>query len=90
MARRGDRKRAAELSSQLGRFEAKWPMDRGEAAFQQARIEAALGNNADAVRLLQRAFDSGRPVAFSVHFPSQFPRSFRDYEPLKELVRPKG
>jgi tetratricopeptide (TPR) repeat protein len=88
VARRGDRKRAAELSSQLGRFEARWPIDRGAAAFQQARIEAALGNHAEAVRLLQRAFDSGHPVR--VHHPSWFPQSFRDYEPLKEMVRPKG
>ena len=88
VARRGDRERAAEISSQLDRFEARWPIDRGAAAFQKARIEAAIGNYAEAVRLLRRAFDSGHPVR--VHGPSWFPQSFLDYEPLKQLVRPKG
>ena len=59
----------------------------------RARIAALLGNRVEAVSHLKRAFDEGLLYGPSKHLWRQYRFDFEglaDYEPYRELLRPKG
>jgi tetratricopeptide (TPR) repeat protein len=55
----------------------------------RTRIAAALGQQDEAVRLLQEAFNQGVPFNPWVHRDPTF-AALHDYPPFQELLRPKG
>jgi tetratricopeptide (TPR) repeat protein len=90
-ARRGDLDRAKEMEDWLQAH----PAERGHHLMYVARIAAVLGERARAVTFLGQAFDAG------LHHPAANDppghqwldwdfESMRDYEPYRDLIRPKG
>ena len=59
-------------------------------AFQaRARVAALLGNKDEAVRLLRESFDRGLEGKMFLHLDPDF-ESLLDFQPYRELIRPKG
>ena len=50
---------------------------------------AALGDKADAVRLLQQAFGEGSAFGVGMHCDPEL-RPLWDYEPFNEFLKPNG
>lgn len=65
------------------------PLDKGHSTFRAATILAALGDEAEATNLLRRAVAEGFGFYPWLHAVWEF-ESLEDYEPFRELVRPRG
>jgi hypothetical protein len=65
------------------------PFRFGSIPYWQARIAAVLGEHELAVTKLREALDQGMQVSEAFHRDFDL-QSLRGYEPLEELLRPKG
>ncbi len=86
-ARRGDRETAMQISASLEQMSR--PFRFGSIPYWQARIAAVLGERELAVTKLREALDQGMQVSEAFHRDFDL-QSLRGYEPLEELLRPKG
>jgi hypothetical protein len=87
-ARRRDSVAALEMMRELDSLESR-PYAFGRPWVYKARIAAALGRKDEAVGFLQGAMKAGAPFSIAWHCFAEFP-VLRDFEPFKELLRPKG
>jgi predicted Zn-dependent protease len=86
-ALRGDRARALHISDSLQTLQ--HPYRFGSIAYWQARIAAVLGDGETAVEKLRQALDEGFQFSDAVLRDEDL-RELRGYEPLEEVLRPKG
>jgi hypothetical protein len=87
-ARLGERDLATQISGQLASMES--PYVNGNHVLWRAKIAAVLGENEQAVSLLQESFRLGVPMGgITLHYDFDL-ASLRDYPPFEELMRPKG
>ena len=86
-ALRGDTATANRISEQLARTTR--PYTFGEPSYWRAAIAASLGQREAAVRLITQALGEGARKMPEIHRLEEF-QTLRDYEPFKELLRPKG
>jgi tetratricopeptide (TPR) repeat protein len=85
-ARRGDTRRAEELSRRLAALPRVYSF--GVPTVWRARIAAAQGNRDSAVALLRTSFAEGREYDVWLHRDQEL-AALRGYPPYEELVRPK-
>ena len=93
-AMQGDRARALQISEELARVQDEYL--HGLPTLWRARIAGVLADRAQAVDLLRQAFSEG--VRHDPSFPAggtywhsdPYFESLHDYEPFRELVKPKG
>jgi hypothetical protein len=94
--RTGDLAAARTMSGELEKLTQ--PAVVGEASYGRAQIAAALGDRAEAVRLLRQAIGQGVPYYFgsqyisTVHIDDGDPllAPLNGYPPFEQLLRPKG
>jgi len=86
-ARRGNSEGARQISEKLKRIER--PYLFGNHTYWRACIDALLGERKQAVTLLRESFAQGGSYGVYLHNDVDL-ESLRDYEPFKELLRPKG
>lgn len=86
-ARRGDSTKAREIFNALAQRET--PYLFGQVTYNQTRIASLLGQQAQAVELLRRAFAEG--LQYGTHSLHSDPdlMALRGYPPFEELLRPK-
>jgi serine/threonine protein kinase/tetratricopeptide (TPR) repeat protein len=92
-ARRGDLGSAEEYSAELDRIGREQLNSRPQSWAYRARIAAVLGDRAQAVSHLKRAFDERLLYAPSPDLHAQYRFDFEamaDYGPYQELLRPRG
>lgn len=86
-ARLGNIDDASRISDELAALDR--PFLWGSHTRWRARIAAVLGDSAQAVELLRRAFNEGSMYDLELHRNVDF-ESLRNYAPFQELIRPKG
>jgi tetratricopeptide (TPR) repeat protein len=86
-ARSGDRELAQQISESLETLQR--PYRFGAIEYWQARIAAVLGDSAAAFEKLQQAFNEGFQFSDFVLRDEDL-LEVRGYEPIEELLRPKG
>ena len=86
-ARRGERDRAARLAARLRAHPERY--DRGQTTYALAEIAAQLGDTAEAMMLLRRAFAEGMPYGPAVHSDPQL-APLRAERAFQELLRARG
>jgi TolB-like protein/tetratricopeptide (TPR) repeat protein len=86
-ARMGDSLTARDFSRQLEDLEE--PYQNGRKTLWQARIEAVLGNPAEATSLLRRAHGEGFGFGIWLHRDMDL-AALHGYSPFEEFIRPKG
>ena len=86
-ARRGDSTEARRMSDELAALDR--PFLNGEQTRWRARIAAALGEPAAAVRLLQTAIQEGTALGVWLHVDPTF-SLLREDPQFQEILRPKG
>jgi tetratricopeptide (TPR) repeat protein len=84
--RRGDREEALRISSLLESINK--PYIFGSQTYWRARIASILGERENAVKFLREALAQGR-VYYDLHPVIDF-EPLQDYQPFKELIKPKG
>lgn len=85
----GDRSLAEEVDRSYARMAAENPRDNGWATQWRARIAAALGDRERAVRLIVQAHEEGWPHWTWDELVQEYD-ALRDYEPFREVMRPRG
>jgi tetratricopeptide (TPR) repeat protein len=85
-ARKGDRGIAMTISEKLKRIDR--PYLYGQHTYCRARIAAQLGEREQAVELLQEAFAQGKAFDLNIHRDIDF-EPLHDYQPFRELIKPK-
>lgn len=83
----GDKEKAREISEKLKNMDQ--PYIRGQHTLWRARIAAMLGGKEEAVRLLRLSLAQGRRYGSFIYQVYEF-ESLRDYEPFRELMKPRG
>jgi tetratricopeptide (TPR) repeat protein/predicted Ser/Thr protein kinase len=86
-ARRGDREGAMKISNELAAIDRRF-LD-GVHTYWRACIVALLGEKERAVALLRESFSQGRSYRVGLHRDINL-EPLWDYQPFKELLRPKG
>jgi len=86
-ARRGDREEAMKVSEELSKLER--PFLLGKHVYWRACIAALLGEKERAVAFLREAFSQGLDYGVYLHRDIDL-EPLWDYQPFKELLRPKG
>ena len=86
-ARRGDEEEARRIAGALKNIDREYLF--GLHTYQRARIHALLGEQAEAVALIQESLSQGRRFGLYMHRDIDL-EPLRDYPPFKELLKPKG
>jgi len=86
-ARRGDREGAMKISDELAAIDRRFLF--GRHTYWRACIAAHLGEKERAVALLRESFSQGRSYRVGLHRDINL-EPLWDYQPFKELLRPKG
>jgi serine/threonine protein kinase/tetratricopeptide (TPR) repeat protein len=86
-ARRGDREGAMKISNELATIDRSFLF--GSHTYWRACIASLLGEKERAVALLRESFSQGRSYRVGLHRDINL-EPLWDYQPFKELLRPKG
>jgi serine/threonine protein kinase/tetratricopeptide (TPR) repeat protein len=86
-ARRGDREGAMKISNELATIDRRFLF--GSHTYWRACIASLLGEKERAVALLRESFSQGRGYRVGLHRDINL-EPLWDYQPFKELLRPKG
>ncbi|MCX6234957.1 MAG: hypothetical protein NT175_09595 [Bacteroidetes bacterium] len=85
-ARKGEREKAMNITEKLKRIDR--PYLFGQHTCWRARIAAQLGELAQAMELLQESFAQGKAFDINIHRDIDF-EPLQDYQPFRELLKPK-
>ncbi len=86
-ARKGNRDKAIQIFEELESINR--PYLKGEHTYLCARMASILGDKEQAVLLLRNAFSQGLRYGAYLHHEMDF-ETLRDYQPFKDLLKPKG